>query len=86
LVFWRAFLLPYKLINYKTFIMNYHKYNKVNTLELNESELKNTNGGAVQIAGAGAAAAGCGMLLGGLIIGVAIGVGMYYGVKWALNK
>lgn len=53
--------------------------------ELTSKELKETNGGMAALAGAGAAAVGCGMVLGCLIIGVALGFGIYYGAKWLLS-
>lgn len=55
-------------------------------LTLNEYELRETNGGMAHLAGAGAVAAGCGMVLGAIIVGAAIGAGIYYGVKWLANK
>lgn len=44
--------------------------------------MQKTNGGMAELAGAGAAAAGCGMVAGALLIGVLVGVGIYYGVKY----
>ena len=53
--------------------------------ELTPNELKETNGGMPALAGAGAVLAGCGMVLGCLLVGVALGVGIYYGVQWLLS-
>ena len=39
--------------------------------DLTQEELKDTNGGMAALAGAGAVLAGCGMVLGCLIVGVA---------------
>jgi len=49
--------------------------------ELTKEELQETNGG-MALVGAGAAAAGCGMVAGALLVGVLVGVGIYYGVKY----
>ena len=46
-------------------------------LTLNEYELRETNGGMAHLTGAGAVAAGCGMVLGAIIVGAVIGAGIY---------
>jgi hypothetical protein len=59
--------------------------NSVRLRELTSNELKETNGGMATVAGAAAVATGCGMVLLCLVAGVALGVGIYYGVKWLLS-
>lgn len=53
--------------------------------DLTSDELKETKGGMAALAGTGAALAGCGMVVLCLVAGVALGVGIYYGVKWLLS-
>ncbi len=64
-----------------------HKLNSELELfnSLTSEELKETNGGMAAVAGAGAVLTGCGMVLGCILLGVALGVGVYYGVKWLLS-
>lgn len=51
--------------------------------ELKKEELSNTNGGGpIALSGAAAVLAGGAMVAGAFLLGVAIGVGIYYGVKW----
>jgi len=59
--------------------------NSIILKDLSIDELRETNGGMATLAGAGAAAAGCGMIILCLIAGVALGVGIYYGVKWLVS-
>ncbi len=54
--------------------------------ELTLNELKETNGGMATLAGAGAAMAGCGMVFLCIVAGVALGFGLYYGIKWLVSN
>lgn len=55
---------------------------KFNLKSLENSELESIEGGVVPLVGAAAIAAGCGLLLGGLIVGAVVA----YGVCWAIDK
>ena len=60
--------------------------NEFGLTELNNQEITNTNGGEpVTLSGAAAVAAGGAMVAGAFVVGVAIGVGVYYGVKAVTN-
>jgi len=56
---------------------------KLNVIELDYKKMTSTNGGALT----GAAAVGAAVLGGAtaLVAGVAVGVAIYYGVKWLTN-
>lgn len=58
---------------------------KYGVVDLTLTDERDTNGGfaAAAAGGAAAAGAGCGCLLicGALVLGVVVGVGIYYGVK-----
>lgn len=52
--------------------------------ELNNEELENTNGG-VALAGAAAIAAGAGLVIGAVVVGAAVGYGVYKLCEWAFE-
>jgi hypothetical protein len=59
---------------------------KLGLSELNHTEIKEINGGEpVTITGGVALAVAAGVTVGALLVGVAVGVGIYYGVKWLLG-
>jgi hypothetical protein len=57
-------------------------FKEMNLEPLSKHELETTEGGAAPLAGAAAIAAGCGLLLGGLIVGAVVA----YGVCYLLDK
>lgn len=63
-----------------------NSFNNYSFAELDSKELQEINGGEPATAtGATALAIGCGVTLGALLLGVAVGVGIYYGVKYLMK-
>jgi hypothetical protein len=59
---------------------------KLGLSELNYEEVKEINGGEpVTLTGGAALAVAAGVTVGALLVGVAVGVGIYYGVKWLMS-